>query len=104
MLGNEQELRAVVDKLLILGAKYENNSNFIMSGNDLEVTNYILTHLAAGENVITLVTGPNTQNKFSIDSGNWLKEYIKIPGAVSMQRIYSSDGKLDTRILIFKFG
>ena len=104
MLGNEQELRAVADKLLILGAKYENNSNFIMSGNDLEVTNYILTHLAAGENVITLVTAPNSQNKFSIDSGNWLKEYIKIPGSVRMQRIFSSDGKFDTRILVFSFG
>lgn len=104
MLGNEQELRAVADKLLILGAKYDNNSNFIASGNDLEVTNYILTHLAAGENVISVVTGPNTQNMLSIDTGNWLKEYIKIPGSVRMQRIFSSDGKFDTRILIFKFG
>ena len=104
MLGNEQELKAVADKLLILGAKYENNSNFIMSGNDLEVTNYILTHLAAGENVIAVVTGPNTQNKLTIDSGSWLKEYIKIPGTVSMRRIFSSDGKFDTRILVFSFG
>ncbi|MBR0039167.1 MAG: hypothetical protein IJP71_04115 [Lachnospiraceae bacterium] len=104
MAGNETELKAVVDKLLILGAKYDNNSNFIASGNDLEVTTYILTHLVAGENVVTVVTGPNTQNKLSIDTGNWLKEYVKIPGKVSMQRIFSSDGKFDTRILIFKLG
>lgn len=104
MAGNETELKAVVDKLLILGAKYDSNSNFIASGNDLEVTTYILTHLVAGENVVTVVTGPNTQNKLSIDTGNWLKEYVKIPGKVSMQRIFSSDGKFDTRILIFKFG
>lgn len=104
MARNETELKAVVDKLLILGAKYDNNSNFIASGNDLEVTTYILTHLVAGENVVTVVTGPNTQNKLSIDTGNWLKEYVKIPGKVSMQRIFSSDGEFDTRILIFKLG
>lgn len=104
MAGNETELKAVVDKLLILGAKYDSNSNFIASGNDLEVTTYILTHLVAGENVVTVVTGPNTQNKLSIDTGNWLKEYVKIPGSVRMQRIFSSDGEFDTRILIFKLG
>ena len=98
------ELKAAIDKLLILGAKYDNNSNFIASGNDLEVTNYILTHIALGENVITVVTGPNTQNNLSVDNGHWLKDYVKIEGKISMQRIFSSDGKLDTRILIFKFG
>ena len=103
MSGNETELKSTIDKLLILGAKYDNNSNFIASGNDLEVTTYILTHLVAGENVISVVTGPNTQNMLSIDTGNWLKEYVKIPGNISMQRIFSSDGKFDTRILIFKF-
>ena len=103
-VGNENELKAAIDKLLILGAKYDNNSNFIASGNDLEVTNYILTHIALGENVITVVTGPNTQNNLSVDNGHWLKDYVKIEGKISMQRIFSSDGKLDTRILIFKFG
>lgn len=104
LAGNESELKATIDKLLMLGAKYDNNSNFIASGNDLEVTTYILTNLIAGENVISVVTGPNTQNMLSIDTGNWLKEYVKIPGKVSMQRVFSSDGEYDTRILIFKFG
>lgn len=102
MSGNETELKFTIDKLLILGAKYDDNSNFIASGNDLEVTTYILTHLVAGENVISVVTGPNTQNMLSIDTGNWLKEYVKIPANISMQRIFSSDGEFDTRILIFK--
>lgn len=102
--GNETELKSTIDKLLILGAKYDNNANFIISGNDLEVTTYILEHLARGENVITVVTGPGTQNSLSIDTGNWLKDYVKIPGKVSMQRVFSSDGKYDTRILVFKIG
>ena len=104
MAGNEAELKSTIDKLLILGAKYDNNSNFIASGNDLEVTTYILNRLIAGENVISVVTGPNTQNMLSIDTGNWLKEYVKIPGKVSMQRVFSSDGEYDTRILVFKIG
>ena len=68
------------------------------------MTTYILSHLIAGENVISVVTGPNTQNMLSIDMGNWLKEYVKIPGKVSMQRVFSSDGEYDTRILVFKIG
>jgi phosphotransferase system HPr-like phosphotransfer protein len=102
--GNEAELKSTIDKLLLIGAKYDNNANFIASGNDAEITTYILTHLAMGENVVTVVTGPGTQNRFSIDSGNWLKDYVSIPGRVSMQRIFSSDGEFDTRILIFKIG
>lgn len=104
LTGQENEMKEAIDKLLILGAKYDNNSNFIASNNDLELTTYVLTHLAAGEYIITVVTGPNTQNTFSIDTGHWLNDYLTIPGKCSMQRIFSSDGKLDTRILIFKFG
>lgn len=104
LTGQEREMKEAIDKLLILGAKYDNNSNFIASNNDLELTTYVLTHLAAGEYIITVVTGPNTQNTFSIDTGHWLNDYLTIPGKCSMQRIFSSDGKLDTRILIFKFG
>ena len=103
LTGQEREMKEAIDKLLILGAKYDNNSNFIASNNDLELTTYVLTHLAAGEYIITVVTGPNTQNAFSIDTGHWLNDYLTIPGKCSMQRIFSSDGKLDTRILIFKF-
>ena len=104
LLNDENGKKSAIDKLILLGAKYDNNSNFLASNNDMEITNYILSHLALGENVITVVTGPNTQNKFSIDSGNWLNNYITIPGRISMQRVFSTDGKLDTRILIFKFG
>lgn len=104
LLNDENGKKSAIDKLILLGAKYDNNSNFLASNNDMEITNYILTHLALGENVITIVTGPNTQNKFSIDSGNWLNNYITIPGRTSMQKVFSTDGKLDTRILIFKFG
>ena len=102
--GQDIEMKALIDKLLLLGAKYDNNSNFISNGNDIEMTTYILSHLVAGEKVVTVVTGPNTQNKFSIDNGHWLEDYVKIEGRCSMQRVFSSDGKFDTRILIFKFG
>ena len=104
LLNDENGKKSAIDKLLLIGAKYDNNLNFIASNNDIEITTYILTHLAAGENVVTVVTGPNTQNQFSIDSGNWLNQYITIPGRCTMQRVFSTDGKLDTRILIFKFG
>ena len=104
LYGQNDEMKKVIDKLLLLGAKYDNNSNFIASNNDIEITAYILNHLVAGENVITIVTGPNTQNTFSVDTGEWLKKNISIQGKCSMQRIFSSDGKLDTRILIFKWG
>lgn len=104
MNNNETELKSTIDKLLLLGAKHDDNSNFILSGNDLEVTTYILTHLAMGESVITVVTGPNTQGKLSVDTGHWMQDYITIPGKINMQRVFSSDGEFDTRILIFKFG
>lgn len=104
LANDENGKKSAIDKLLLIGAKYDNNSNFIASNNDLEITTYILTHLVAGENVVTVVTGPNTQNLFSIDSGTWLNDYITIPGRCTMQRVFSSDGKFDTRILIFKFG
>ena len=104
LLNDENGKKSAIDKLLLIGAKYDNNLNFIASNNDIEITTYILTHLAAGENVVTVVTGPNTQNQFSIDSGNWLNQYITIPGRCTMQRVFSTDGKLDTRILIFKSG
>lgn len=102
--GSEDEMKLIVDKLLFLGAKYDDDTNFIRSKNDQDVTNYILTRLTVGENVVTVVTEPNTQNAFSIDTGHWLNDYIKIDGRCSLQRIFSTDGVFDTRILILKFG
>lgn len=101
--SQEEELKVIVDKLLLLGAKYDNNSNLLLNCSDADITNYILQHLNIGENVITIVTNPNTQNVFSIDSGNWLENNITINKRCTMNRIFSSDGKFDTRVLIFKF-
>ena len=98
------EMQKIVDKLLLLGAKYDDNSNFISSNNDLEITNYILTKLALGENIVTVVTGSNTQNSFAIDTGHFLDDYINVPMKLSMHRFFSSDGVYDTRILVFVRG
>ena len=103
-VGNDAELEKVVNDLLLIGAAYDDGSNVFLNNNDLEITTYILTNLVAGKNVITFVTGPNTKNMFTIDTDHWMKDYITIPGRCSMQKIYSSDGKYDTRVLIFKWG
>ena len=104
LAGNDAERQIIIDKLLMLGAKYDNNINFIPSGNDVDVTTYVLTCIAKGENVITVVTGGGTQGKLSIDSGRFIEDYIKIPGRCQMLNIFSSDGEFDTRILVFKWG
>ena len=98
-----EQARVLMEKLSLIGAKYDDNSNFVVSGNDLEVTNYILTNLAAGNRVISVVTGPNTANTLSIDTGHWMEDNLNIQGKIQMQRYFSSDGKYDTRILVFKF-
>ena len=103
-INNDTELLKMVDKFLLLGAKYDSNINFIPSNSDKTINEYILGNLAAGINVISIVTGPNTKDMFSIDRGDWLENNIKVPGKSSLRKIYSTDGKFDTRILIFKFG
>lgn len=102
-IGNDTEMKAAVDKLIMLGAKYDDNTNFIISNSDLEITNYILSQIASGKNIITIVTGPNTQNAFSIDKGDWMEKNLHYNGHCTMNRIFASDGKFDTRILIFNF-
>lgn len=99
----EEEMNEVIDKLLIIGAKYENNENYFEFSNDLEMTNYIIKKLALSEQVITVVTDKNSKDKFSIDKEKWLDDYMTIPGKCTMHKIFSSDGKKDTRILVFQF-
>ena len=101
--NDETNLKETLNKLLMIGAKYDDNSNFFFLNNDLEITNYILSKLKDGINVITIVTPPNSQNIFSIDSSDWLKENVKIYGKSTMKKVFSSDGEYDTRILVFSF-
>ena len=93
-------INELVDKLLMLNAKFDDNSNFL-DINDSLVNQYILNQLLAGETVIIFVTPPNSKDSLSIDGNNWLENNIEILGHIEMQKIYSSDGTQDTRILIF---
>ena len=88
---------------MLLGTKYDDNSNYINSNDDAIINTYILSKVAAGEKIIVLVTGAGTQNKLSVDKADWLQNNINIPGKTSLNKIFSSDGTYDTRILVFKF-
>ena len=102
LAGKKEDADAVLEKLMLLGTKYDDNSNFI-AANDTEVNAYVLNKLSSGEKVIILVTNAGSQNAFSIDKSDWLKNNINIAGKTSLNRIFSSDGTYDTRILIFTF-
>lgn len=97
---DEDKTKELVDRLLMLNAKFDDNSNFL-NINDIEVNQYILNNLMAGETVICFVTPPNSKDLLSIDKSNWLENNLQIPGHIEMQKIFLSDGTYDTRILIF---
>ena len=101
LAGNNEAVKNTYEKLLFLGAKYDDNSNYFPLIDDATLNAYILTRYALGDRVITFVTGPNTENTYSIDGDNWLKNYMHIEGRISLHRIFLNDGTYDTRILIF---
>ena len=104
VLANKQEeANSILEKLMLLGAKYDDNSNYINSNDDNIINMYILSKVAAGERVIVLVTSAGTQNKLSIDKGDWLQNNINIQGKTSLNKIFANDGTYDIRILVFKF-
>ncbi len=73
-----------------------------MTNDDNVINAYILSKVISGENVVSIVTGANTENTLSIDKNDWLEKNMKIEGRIRMNKIYSTDGETDTRILIFK--
>ena len=101
LAGNNEVAKSTYEKLLFLGAKYDDNSNYFPLIDDATLNAYILTRYALGDRVITFVTGPNTENTYSIDGDNWIKNYMHIEGRISLHRIFLNDGTYDTRILIF---
>lgn len=103
LAGNTTEANNVIEKLMLLGAKYDDNSNYFPYVDDASLNVYVLARIASGDRVITFVTEPNTENLYSIDNDNWLKNNIHIEGKISLHRIFMSDGKSDTRILVFNF-
>ena len=103
LAGKKEEADVIFEKLMLLGTKYDDNSNYINSNDDAIINTYILSKVAAGEKIIVLVTGAGTQNKLSVDKADWLQNNINIPGKTSLNKIFSSDGTYDTRILVFKF-
>ena len=103
LVGNETAAKSTYEKLLLLGAKYDDNSNYFPVIDDATLNAYIFTRIALGDRVITFVTGPNTENLYSIDRDNWLKNNIHVEGRTNLHRIFLSDGTYDTRILIFSF-
>jgi hypothetical protein len=101
LAGNDEAVKSTYEKLLFLGAKYDDNSNYFPMIDDATLNAYILTRYALGDRVITFVTGPNTENLYSIDKDNWLNNNFYFEGKVTLHRIFLSDGTYDTRILIF---
>ena len=103
LLGKKEEADAIVEKLMLLGTKYDDNSNYINSKDDTIINAYILSKIAAGEKVIMFVTDAGTQNALSIDKSDWLQNNINVVGRTRLNKIFSSDGIYDTRILVFTF-
>lgn len=101
--GKKDDADKLLEKLLLLGAKYDDNSNYISTNNDQAINAYILSKLASGEKVITLVTNAGTQDLFSIDKSGWLQNNINVEGKTSLNRVFLSDGNYDVRVLIFTF-
>ena len=62
-----------------------------------------MSKIAAGEKVIMFVTDAGTQNALSIDKSDWLQNNINVVGRTRLNKIFSSDGIYDTRILVFTF-
>ena len=99
--NNKDLLRDIANKFFMLGVKYDNNSNLI-EANDATVNAYLLSHINNKEIVIPFVTTPNSKGILSIDNANdWLHSNITIPGTYELQNFFSSDGKMDSRIIIF---
>ena len=99
--NNKDLLRDIANKFFLLGIKYDNNSNLI-EANDATVNAYLLSHINNKEIVIPFVTTPNSKGVLSIDHANdWLQSNITIPGTYELQNFFSSDGKMDSRIIIF---
>lgn len=101
-LDKKDEAEKVLEKLLLLGAKYDDNTNLFLTNDDNVINTYILSKVISGENVVSIVTGANTENTLGIDKNDWLEKNMKIEGRIRMNKIYSTDGETDTRILIFK--
>lgn len=101
---DEKNTKALIDKLLMVGARYSDDSNYFIGDSDDAITEYILKNLMKGNNVITIVSNPDTQNVFSIDKSNWMENNLKLDISCRMNRIYSSDGINDTRVLVFVWG
>lgn len=100
--NKKDEAKLILERLLLLGAKYDDNSN-VIAADDANVTAYVLGRLALGEKVISFVTNTGTENVLSIDKSDWLQNNINIPGKTRLNKIFSTDGVYDTRILVFSF-
>ena len=98
---NKELLKSLVNKFFLLGVKYSNNSN-LLEATDTIVNSYIHSHIFNNEMVIPFVTTPNSKDHLNIDNAeSWLHNNISIPGNYELQNFFSSDGKLDSRIIIF---
>lgn len=101
--GRVEEAKKVFENLALLGAKYEDNSNYIASFDDVLVNSYILNKLALGETVITIVTPAGSKDIFSIDKDGWLENNMSVNANISMYKFYHSNGENDVRTITFIF-
>ena len=99
--GDVNSANAVFDKYMFLGAKLDDDSNFIAFPTNEIVNNYILNKYNAGIRTITFVTVAGTKNNLEIDTDKFLSNYIHSEKAITLHKFFSTNGVYDTRVLIF---
>lgn len=87
--------------LELLGAKFDDGSNYFENNNDVQITNYVKSKLLSGERLIIFTTPAGSGRNLSIDSGKWLNENIDINAHIKMQMLYEEGPKYDTRVILF---
>ena len=97
-------MEKLLSKYVNLGARYNNSINYVLDNNDYYITQYILNCLNSNKNVISIVTDSDTENMFSIDKDNWLDLYINKNVSCKLYKYFYTDGRIDTRVLIFLWG
>lgn len=87
--------------LKLIGAKFDDGSNYFPNNDDTAITNYVKTKLLNGETLIVITTPTGFGRNLSIDSRSFLKDNININANIRMQALYEEGAKYDTRVLYF---
>ena len=101
-LGDEASAQAIVDKIIVVGPRLSDNSNFIQYPTDDIINNYVKNKFNVGERFISIVTNKGTKDLFSIDKNDWTRNNITLAGRITLYKYFISDGEYEARLLFFK--